>query len=107
VTGFALAIKTVSNRNRVVIGLDHRVQRRTELLNAIQVTLNQILRTYLTGRHRRLQLRDTHLNEREIRTCERARFEQRRETSGEECGASSRGWSDKISPADVVILDVC
>ena len=38
VTGFALVIETGCNRDRIGVRFDHRVQRRIQLLDAIQIT---------------------------------------------------------------------
>ena len=105
--GFALAIKTVCGRDRVGIRLDHRVERRAQLLNAIQITLDQILCAQLPGRHRRLQLRDTHFDERKIRPGACAVFEKRCQTTGEQCGATGGGGSNKASAADLMVVFVC
>ena len=82
VTGFTFIVEAIGNRNRISVGLNHRMQCRIELLNPIQITSHQIVRRELAVRHRRLQLRNRRFNKLETASGKNAVFEECSETPG-------------------------
>src|SRR5437016_11377691 len=106
VTGFTFIVEAIGDRNRVWIGLNHRVQCRIELLNTIQITSHQIVRRELAVRHRGLQLRNCRFDKRETASTKRGAFEERVKAAGQKCGTAGCGRAEETSSADMMIVDL-
>src|SRR5260370_40167908 len=97
-TGTALIVETSRDRNRVRVGFDHCVKRRIQLLNAVEVTQDQVSARKLAVGHGGLELWDRRFNKRKAASAKRSLFEQWGEPAGQQRRAACGGRSEKASP---------